>query len=257
MNIPLHLLAFCAYNAIVALRKKTVQDIIHNCAIAISRSRNKHLLMDHRRQIINTPKYYSLFNKSFQTHYTEINTMTQNTIIFIDFANFNCAFNIIRKEQNIPAHHKIDYNKLIDMIALGRNIVGKNLYIESKNGDTAHSGFLYFFKSSGFTVITKEKKVINIGHGETKNKANFDVEITFDACTHIWKRECDEIILISGDSDFLYLIEEAKKLHVHTTVISSCATLSQELRDSAAHVILLDNIDKDQYLLKKNIPETV
>lgn len=165
--------------------------------------------------------------------------------VLIDFANISSGFEYIKKSLNLPFKTRLDYTKLIAAITLGKDVTSKSVYIETRKDvdEKLQKGFLDYFRKTGFTVVTKESKVIKLDDGSTKHKANFDVEITFDACAHIWKRECDEVILISGDSDFAYLIDKAKGLNFQITVVSSKATLSHELRERANRLILLDYMD--------------
>ncbi|MFZ2226841.1 MAG: NYN domain-containing protein [Candidatus Moraniibacteriota bacterium] len=167
--------------------------------------------------------------------------------VLIDLANINCAFDHIKKTTKIPYATRLDFSKLIAQITLGNEVISKSIYTGTRKGtpeiEKAQQGFLNYFRKNGFNVITKECKVIRLDDGSTKLKANFDVEITFDVCSHIWKRECNDVILISGDSDFAYLIDKAKELDFRITIVSSNSTISTELRERANRLILLDDLD--------------
>lgn len=181
--------------------------------------------------------------------------MPKNRVaVLIDLANINYAFDIIKNIHKMTFQTKIDYNKLISAVTLGNEVVSKSVYIGTKktNDEKAQYGFLNYFSKSGFKVVTKECKVIRLDDGSTKNKANFDVEITLDACCHIWKRECNEVILISGDSDFAYLVDTAKELDFGISIVSSKATVSRELREKADRLILLDDLDLNYLAFNKN-----
>jgi uncharacterized LabA/DUF88 family protein len=167
--------------------------------------------------------------------------------VLIDLANISNAFDAIKKARNIPYKSKMDYTKLVSTITLGSDVVSKSVYVGTKStsreSEKALRNFFGYLTNNGFRVVTKEYKVINIGDGMTKTKSNFDVEITFDACAHIWKRECSEVILVSGDSDFAYLVDKAKELDFKITIVSSRDTISTELRERADRLILLDDLD--------------
>ncbi|MEI7426131.1 MAG: NYN domain-containing protein [Candidatus Moraniibacteriota bacterium] len=174
--------------------------------------------------------------------------MSKNKVaVLIDLANISCAFDYIKKTTKIPYTTRLDFNKLISQITLGNEIISKSIYTGTRKStaenEKAQQGFLNYFRKNGFKVITKECKIIRLEDGTTKVKANFDVEITFDACSHIWKRECNEVVLISGDSDFAYLIDKAKELDFRITIVSSTATASKELSERADRLILLDDLD--------------
>lgn len=159
--------------------------------------------------------------------------------IAIDMANMNGALYIIGKK--IGEKLQFDFIKAIDSVAIGSEVIEKNVYL-GLNEDEGNTKFRYFLEKSGFNLITKEIKEIIANDGSTKLKANFDVEIAVDICRAFWTRCCDEIILFSGDSDFAYLIDKIKKQGIKITIVSSEDTISKELRDRADRIIMLDDI---------------
>lgn len=177
--------------------------------------------------------------------------MPNRAILLIEFANFDCAINKIKIERGLSPKLKVNYRKLIQLLTLGHNVIEKKIYLGTKKNSTSHKTFFDFFERIDFQIVTKEQKIIKLDNGETKCKANFDVEITVDACEHMFQDTCDEIILISGDSDFSYLIAKAKSLNIPIKVISSNATVSSELRTSANNLVLLDDIELNQFLYEK------
>ncbi|MCX6722792.1 MAG: NYN domain-containing protein [Candidatus Staskawiczbacteria bacterium] len=76
-------------------------------------------------------------------------------------------------------------------------------------------------------------------------KANFDVEITADILLDKFK--VDEIILFSGDSDFVYLIGKMKDSGVKVSVYSSKKTISWELKISGSKIFYFERI-KDKII---------
>lgn len=179
--------------------------------------------------------------------------MSKKVAVLIDFSNISGAFEQFKRAKGMPYESRIDYTKLVSMLTLGSDVVAKSVYMELRPDEKGQRGFIDFFRKTGFMVVTKEAKVIRQADGSTKNKANFDVEITFDACAHIWRRECSEVILMSGDSDFAYLTDKAKELDFTMTIVSSKATLSHELRMRADRLILLDDIDPDHFVYKSGV----
>ncbi len=181
--------------------------------------------------------------------------MNSNVAVFIELANINSGLEQIKKSRNMNSGTRIDFEKLIGTITLGSEIATKNIYTEKRNGDAEAvqklKKFHDFLQIIGFKVITKDCKTICTKNGD-KNKANFDVEIAVDICRCIWRRDCKEIILISGDSDFAYLIDEANNYDIKTTVVSTRGTLSKELREKAHRLILLDDLDLKTITAEKN-----
>ncbi|EKE11081.1 MAG: hypothetical protein ACD_15C00138G0004 [uncultured bacterium] len=176
--------------------------------------------------------------------------MTTRAILLVDFANFDCAIRKIKEKFGFSKEFIVNYKKLIRRFIKGHEVIESNIYIGLKKNSNNHHGFFDYFKKDKYQIITKEEKAIKLDDGSTKYKANFDVEIAFDACWHLAKGTCDEIILVSGDSDFSYLVKKIKALDLPIKIVSSNATVSSELKDGA---FLLDDIDISQYLFKRKI----
>ena len=174
--------------------------------------------------------------------------------VFVDLANINGAFDAIKKQSGLSFSIKMDYTKFVSAITLGSEIVSKSVYVGTIKSaeENGQRKFLEYFRLKGFYVRTKEVKVITHLDGTKTNKANFDVELTVDVCRHIWRRECNEIIIVSGDSDFAYLVDEAKEIDISVTIVSSQGTLSRELRERADRLILLEDLPIDQYTFNKD-----
>ena len=182
-------------------------------------------------------------------------------IIVLDFANFDGAMMLLKKERNLPQFVKIDLEKLVLALTLGSRVVSKSIYLEKKLPVEAdlprkQDKFTHYLRKTGFNVVTKEMKTINLPDGAQRSKNNFDVEIAVDVCRHIWRRDCNEVIIISGDSDFAYLLKEARNNNIKTTVVSTTATVSRELRECSDRLILLDNLDIEQFLLSRSTHTT-
>lgn len=86
-------------------------------------------------------------------------------------------------------------------------------------------------KGLDFVVRKKELKRILVHNGECdliKEKGNMDVEMTIDAIH--FKKEYNEAILFTGDSDFLALINYLKNADKKVYIYSSDNNISNELR---------------------------
>ncbi|HOW60661.1 MAG TPA: NYN domain-containing protein [Candidatus Moranbacteria bacterium] len=167
--------------------------------------------------------------------------MPKNAIVAVDFSNITSAFEDIRRKSGLDPRSKLDLEKLVNIATMGSNVASKTVYVETRSTDdqVGQRKFLYQFSVKGFNVVTKEVKRIWTGVG-TKEKANFDVEITTDISDSFWRRDCDEIILLSGDSDFEYLLSKIKKRGgISVTIVSSDDTVSRELRALADRLILI------------------
>lgn len=157
--------------------------------------------------------------------------------IFIDAANFEISL----KQCGLRA----DYRKLLQKFKKeGELVILKYYSPVFKTG--GQDRFFSFIKNIGFKIITKSIKVIKKRDKKSQNKANFDVEITFDAAVDIGQYET--IVLFSGDSDFVYLVSELQKRKVYTIVISPQWRTAKELRKQADQFVDLRDCD---FVIKK------
>ncbi len=78
--------------------------------------------------------------------------------------------------------------------------------------------FRRMLSRSGFRVVEKPIKVFADGN----MKADLDLELAIDMLT--LADYCDSMILVSGDSDFVPVIDAVGKRGVHVTVVSTLAT---------------------------------
>lgn len=163
---------------------------------------------------------------------TKIKAQTNKKIaIFIDAANFEISL----KQSGL----RVDYKKLLRQFKKQGELVILKYYspvFKTQGQDR----FFTFIKNGGFKIVTKNIKVIKSGK-KFQNKANFDVEITFDAAVNLDKYEI--MILFSGDSDFVYLVSELQKRKIYTIVISPQWRTAKELRRQTDQFIDLRNCE--------------
>ena len=181
--------------------------------------------------------------------------LKRKAFVALDFSNINRAFDTIRQTHAMPPTTKLNYERLVSIITPGDNLLSKNVYMGTKNAvdPTLQHRFLRYFQRNGFNIVTKECKVIKKIDGTKIRKANFDDKIIYDIMQHIWNRECGEIVLMSGDSDFAYVMDRIKKLGFKITIVSSEATISGELRALADDLILIDYLDLDYLRFDKPV----
>lgn len=157
--------------------------------------------------------------------------------IFIDAANFEISLK--------SSGQKADFHKLLTWIKKqGKPVMIR--YYSPSFGTDGQNRFFSFIKNLGFKIVTKRLKKIKNSRNKTQNKANFDVEITFDAAVRIG--QFDKFVLFSGDSDFVYLIVELQKRGINVTVISPQWRTAKELRKQADKFIDLRDCE---FVMKK------
>ena len=153
--------------------------------------------------------------------------------VFIDAANIESS---VRDEGFKLNHRKLSgfLRRRLNLIHFGYYTVG----FKTRN----HQNFLKFLKRAHFTVKVKPLKIIR-----EVRKANFDVEIAVDVMD--LRQDFDTMILLSGDSDFDYLVKRIKKENKKVIVISLRRHIALELIKSADKYIPLT---KFKGVLKKS-----
>lgn len=164
--------------------------------------------------------------------------------IFVDAWNLkNAAFDGLGM--------RVDFTKLLDHLSSGallirayyytgewtRDSIESYLQVSGKDQQTRESleeqlradrGFWRFLSRNGYKVVKKPVRVFRDRAGEIALKADLDLELTIDMLT--LADRCDEQILVSGDGDFVPLLNAVAAKGVRLTVVS---TQSDQARSSA------------------------
>jgi len=165
-------------------------------------------------------------------------SISGKTAIFIDTANLE------KSVQDMWVHPKdapdkfkgilpenlswrIDYKKLKRFFGDIADLQFINFYTPEFMAEN-HRLFLSLLQKLGYQ-ITKKPLKIYFDHSDEHphRKANFDVEIAVDAATSLSR--FDTIILFSGDSDFVYLLEFLRKNNKKAVLISRKGHVAKEL----------------------------
>lgn len=117
---------------------------------------------------------------------------------------------------------KIEYRKLLEGVLRGRKLVRAIAYVVQK-ADVDHSSFLEALRRSGYEVKEKELTVREDG----TSKGDWKMEIALDAVTLEPKLDC--IVLVSGDGDFVPLVQVLNMRGCRTEVVSFAQSTSNEL----------------------------
>src|SRR3989344_3180982 len=142
-----------------------------------------------------------------------------------------------------------DWKKIKEYLQKERDILEMRYYAGVKSGDEKMASFLRYLDNVGITPVTKPIKVIKIADNDPLKKlrkyseiykSNCDVEITTDVLLE--RKEIDEIILFTGDSDFQYLIKRLKDIGKKVIIFSSRKTISWEIKLEATEYIYLEDI---------------
>jgi len=153
--------------------------------------------------------------------------------VFVDMQNiYYGAKNTLRR--------KVDFKNLLQVAVRGRRLYRAIAYLvdlERVNQD----GFIHVLRSIGYEVKLKEpKKFYNWDRVEYK--ADWDMGIAIDAIAMAENGKVDVVVLMSGDGDFVDLINFLKAKGIKVEVISFKSITAKELIQSANEYIDLEEI---------------
>lgn len=140
-------------------------------------------------------------------------------IVFIDGSNLFYAASHLNIE--------IDYVKLLRYLTARDYLVHVFFYTGYDPTNEKQQGFLHWMSHHGFRVITKA--VAQAPNGA--KSANLDVEIAVDMMR--LSQQCDTIVLVSGDGDFVYVVDAIADRGVRVEVVGLRAMTSAGLIDVA------------------------
>src|SRR5437764_4896386 len=130
----------------------------------------------------------------------------EKVVFFLDYANINRA--------SREKRYRFIYHVLLHYFDERRFLLDAHCYVPiNPRNEHRLDGEIEELWRSGYIVTTKLGTIA----GGTY-KCNFDVEITMDVLKAMYQVKPDIIVLASGDSDFVSLIQEVRKSGVRVEV---------------------------------------
>jgi uncharacterized LabA/DUF88 family protein len=130
----------------------------------------------------------------------------EKVVFFLDYANINRA--------SREKRYRLDYSDLLHYVGEERFLIEAYCYVPiNPRNEHRSDGVIEELWHSGYIV---NSKVGTIAGGTYK--CNFDVEITMDVLKVVYQVKPDIIVLASGDSDFVSLIQDVRKCGVRVEV---------------------------------------
>lgn len=121
----------------------------------------------------------------------------QRVGIFIDVANlYHSAKNLY--------HGRVNYQELIKHLVAGRQLIRAIAYVVKSDTASGESAFFEALEKSGLELRVKELQI----YGDGLKKGDWDVGLAID--TVRMSDFLDVIILVTGDGDYLPLVEYLK-----------------------------------------------
>ena len=163
----------------------------------------------------------------------------EKVVFFLDFANINRA----AREKS----YQLDYQDLLHYVSEDRFLIDAHCYvpINPRNEHRLDRNIEELWRS-GYIVTSK---VGSIAGGTYK--CNFDVEMTMDISKVVYQVKPDIIVLATGDSDFVSLIQEVRKSGVRVEVAAFEESAGRDILLKCSGFIDLDVYYAD-YLVLQN-----
>jgi len=139
----------------------------------------------------------------------------QRVGVFVDVQNMFYSAKNIKKA-------KLNFAKLMEKAVRGRQLIRAICYIVD-NPDIDQSGFTDMLRQNGYELRTKPLRV----RADGSAKGDWDMGIAIDAVNVADK--LDIIVLVSGDGDFIDLVNHLKGRGVHVEAISFVESTNEDL----------------------------
>jgi len=162
----------------------------------------------------------------------------QRVAVLIDVQNFyHSAKNLYKR--------RVNFREILKTAVGERQLIRAYAYVVSTESGE-EKPFFEVLKKMGIAIREKE---LQIYYGGLK-KADWDVGLAIDAVR--LASYVDVIILMSGDGDFIPLVEYLKNQGTQVEVMAFGKSASTKLRESADYFVDLSE-NPEKYLLKKKI----
>lgn len=150
----------------------------------------------------------------------------QRVGLFVDVQNMFYAAKTLHQS-------KVDYRKLLEGVVAGRRLVRAIAYVMQKT-DVDQNSFLEALRHSGYEVREKELTI----RDDVSSKGDWKVEIALDAMAMEPRLDC--VCLVTGDGDFVPLVEHLSARGCRVEVVSFGQSTSNELMRAAHQFIPIE-----------------
>ncbi len=167
--------------------------------------------------------------------------------LFIDNSNFYHSLKDSRRLPFPPA----DYEKLFTLLSEKFGFDLKHIYLYDAVKDSSreraqyaqqqkfHSGILFLSSKWPISIKTRKLKYRPFGKEFVPEEKGVDVLLVVDAITIALEGEVETIIILSGDADFVPLVEFLKTRSIEIVNLHLYSGSSTELRQACNNHILI------------------
>lgn len=145
--------------------------------------------------------------------------MSHNVGVFVDVSNLFYSAK--------SAGVEVNYCRLLEHAVAGRDLIRASAYTGVDPENPNQRKFIDFLRANGYKVICKDIHKYEGG----RIKANLDIEMAVDIM--LLSENLDVVVLVSGDGDFVRLIDAVQTKGVRCEVIGFGISTSNELIDVA------------------------
>jgi len=161
----------------------------------------------------------------------------QRVGVFVDVQNmYHSAKNIF--------HARVNFKEILIKAVAGRQLIRAFAYVISTEGGE-EKNFFSALSKQGFEIKEKELQIFSGG----MKKADWDVGMAVDAI--VMAEKLDVVVLVTGDGDFVPLVEFLKiNKGCLTEVMAFAESVSKRLVEASDFFIDLSG-EKSKFLIKK------
>ncbi len=157
--------------------------------------------------------------------------------VFVDVQN------LYHSAKNLH-HARVNYKELLRNLAAGRQMIRAMAYVVKSDTAVGEASFFEALENAGLELRTKDLQI----YADGLKKADWDVGMAVDAIR--MSSFLDVIILVTGDGDFVPLVEYLKWGAGRLVEVAAFSrTTSSKLKDAADQFVNIDDIPR--VLIKK------
>ncbi len=157
---------------------------------------------------------------------------TERVGVFVDVANLLYSARTLRIG--------VDFGKLLDFLRGNRRLVRAHAYCPTSPQPGDEQMFLQAVKGLGYRITTKNYKTFSSG----AKKADLDLDLCMDVVRLVDGGAVDCVVLVSGDSDFMPMLDYCSDHGVRVEVAAFDEAMSATLRQSCDLFINLSMLEE-------------